>query len=82
MYKFVTPTVSEGPLSEGPLFSRYRMNKGVSVFRTGGEWYEVRYPTEELISSTDQFYRGGMTYEIEDDIAAELLALGYDVSAI
>ena len=82
MYKFVTPSIEEGPLGPGPLFSRYRLNRGVSVFSMNGEWYEMRYPTEDEIAHSEHFYRGGYVYEIEDDIAAELLALGYDVSPI
>ena len=41
-YRFTTPTISEGPAGEGPLFSRYRLTRGVSVIKIEGEYYEVR----------------------------------------
>jgi hypothetical protein len=82
MYKFTTPYVEEGPAGTGPLFSRYRLNRGVSVLNINGEYYEMRYPTEDDIASADVFYRGGNDHIVSDSIAQDLLALGYTVVPI
>jgi hypothetical protein len=82
MYKFITPYVEEGPAGLGPLFSRYRLHKGVSVYKYDGEFYETRYPTEDEIAEAEVFYRGGYEYVIDDAAAAELVAAGYEVVAL
>lgn len=81
-YKFITPTVSEGPAGLGPLFSRYRLNRGVSVGKLGDQYYELRYPTEDEIAGFSKFYRGGYEHIVDDATAAELQALGYTVVAL
>jgi len=82
MYKFDTPYVEEGPAGIGPLFSRYRLRKGVSVFKYAGEFYEMRYPTNDDIASADVFYMGGHSYIIDDDAAQDLIDAGYEVTAL
>ena len=82
MYKFITPYVEEGPAGPGPLFSRFRLNRGVSVFKIDGEFYETRFPTEDEINQADVFYRGGYEHIIDDAAAAELVAAGYEVVAL
>jgi len=82
MYKFITPSVEEGPAGVGPLFSRYRLNRGVSVLKVDNQWYEMRYPTEEDLVNAQYFYRGGYEYTVDDTVGAELLALGYNLTAL
>lgn len=81
-YMFKTPTVSEGPLGEGRLFSRYRLVKGVSVLKMDGEYFEVRYASEEEVKAADKFYLGGITYEVDEQEKADLEAAGYEVETI
>jgi hypothetical protein len=82
MYKFVTPYVEEGPAGLGPLFSRYRLRKGVSVFKYNGEFYEMRYPTNDDILGAEVFYMGGNEYIIDDAAAQDLINAGYEVTAL
>jgi hypothetical protein len=82
MYKFVTPYVEEGPAGLGPLFSRYRLRKGVSVLKISGEFYEMRYPTNDDILTADVFYMGGQEHIVTNDAAEELINAGYEVTAL
>jgi hypothetical protein len=81
-YLFKTPTVSEGPLGEGRLFSRYRLVKGVSVLKMDGEYFEVRYASEEEVKAADKFYLGGITYEVDAEEKADLEAAGYTIETV
>jgi hypothetical protein len=63
-YYFTTPTVSEGPLADGPLFSRYRLTKGVSVIKEDGVYRELRDPSTEEIQAAQAFYLGGITHKL------------------
>lgn len=76
---FYTPTVSEGPLALGPLFSRYRLVKAITVVKVDGEYYEMRYPSSEELAEVDIAYIGGGRYEVSDAERADLEAAGYTV---
>jgi hypothetical protein len=81
-YRFTTPTISEGPAGEGPLFSRYRLTRGVSVIKIEGEYYEVRNPSTEEIAEAEAFYLGGITYDVNEAEKAGLEAAGYTVETV
>ena len=81
-YYFTTPTVSEGPLADGPLFSRYRLTKGVSVIKEDGQYRELREPSSEEIQAAQAFYLGGITYEVSPGEKAGLEAAGYTVTTV
>lgn len=81
-YLFKTPTVSEGPLGEGRLFSRYRLVKGVSVLKMDGEYFEVRYASEDEVKAADKFYLGGIIYEVDEQEKADLEAAGYTIETV
>ena len=81
-YKFTTPTVSEGPAGEGALFGRYRLVRGVTVLKVGGEYYEVRYPSSEEVADADIAYIGGYSYEVDAAEKASLEAAGYTVETV
>lgn len=78
-YYFTTPTVSEGPLADGPLFSRYRLTKGVSVIKEGGVYRELQNPSSEEVEAAEAFYLGGITHEVSPGEKAGLEAAGYTV---
>lgn len=82
VYRFTTPTISEGPAGEGPLFSRFRLTRGVSVIKIEGEYYEVRNPSSEEIAEAEAFYLGGMTYDVSAGEKAGLEAAGYTVETV
>lgn len=81
-YYFTTPTVSEGPLAPGPLFSRFRLTKGISVIKVDGEYQEVRTPSSEEVEAAEAFYLGGITYEVTAAEKADLEAAGYTVTTV
>ena len=81
-YRFTTPTVSEGPAGEGPLFGRYRLTRGVSVIKIDGEYYELRNPSTEEIAEAEAFYLGGITYDVSPGEKASLEAAGYTVETV
>jgi hypothetical protein len=80
-YTFITPFIKEGPAGTGPLFERYSLNKGVSVYRNNGVYKEARYLDEDTIRQYDIFYRGGYNYVVDEDEANRLIAAGYNVVA-
>lgn len=79
---FTTPTISEGPAGEGPLFGRYRLVRGISVLKNNGVYTEVRYPSSEEVEAADVAYIGGYTYEVSSTERADLIAAGYTVETI
>jgi hypothetical protein len=81
-YRFTTPTVSEGPLGEGELFSRYRLVRGITVLKIDGEYYEVRFPSSEETADADIAYIGGYSYEVDAAEKASLEAAGYTVETV
>lgn len=76
-YIFTTPTVTETPMGEGPLFSRYNINKGVSVLRINGIYSSYRYPAQTDIATATEFYLGGTKTLITQETADALTAQGY-----
>lgn len=81
-YRFTTPTISEGPLGEGRLFSRFRLVRGITVLKNDGEYTEVRYPSSEEVAAADVAYMGGYSYEVSAQEKADLEAAGYTVETI
>jgi hypothetical protein len=81
-YRFTTPTISEGPAGEGPLFSRYRLVRGITVLKIDGEYFEVRFPSSEEVQDADIAYIGGYSYEVSAGEKADLEAAGYTVETI
>lgn len=76
-YIFTTPTVTETPMGDGPLFSRYTINKGVSVLRINGIYSSYRYPAQTDIDTASEFYLGGTKTLITQETADALTAQGY-----
>lgn len=81
-YVFHTPTVSEGPLAEGRLFSRYRLVRGITVLKHGSTYTEVRYPSSEEVAEADIAYMGGYSYPVDATEKAALEAAGYTVETV
>lgn len=82
VFKFTTPTISEGPLGEGRLFGRYRLTRGITVLKIDGEYYELRTPSSEEVEEADAAYIGGYSYEVSATEKASLEAAGYTVETI
>jgi hypothetical protein len=78
MPTFTPPTVDEGPVAEGSLFSRYKLRRGMSVLKNqDGTYSLVRYPAQTEIEAAKVCYLGGHIYDITDDEATALTAAGY-----
>jgi hypothetical protein len=78
-YTFIPPTVEEGPAGGHWLFQRYTLSRGVSVYKLDGEYYEIRFPTQDDIEAADIFYMGGHEYVVSESEKDDLEAAGYDV---
>lgn len=76
-YLFTTPTVDEGPAGGHRLFEFYTLPRGVTVYRVGTEFGEVRYPTQDFLNEVDEYWLGGSVSEVDDDTAALLEDAGY-----
>lgn len=77
-YTFVTPTVPEGPAGgRHRLWDFYTLDRGVTVIRQGTKFSSVRFPTQTLLASVDEYWLGGTTHTVSDSTAADLTAAGY-----
>jgi hypothetical protein len=81
-YRFTTPTISEGPAGEGPLFGRYRLVRGITVLKIDGEYFQVRFPSSEEVQAAEAAYIGGYSYEVNEAEKASLEAAGYTVETV
>ena len=76
-YIFLTPTVEEGPIGGHRLFEFYKQPRGVTIIKYDGEYYEMRYPSEDEFVDADAVYVGGHEYVVSDAEAADLTDAGY-----
>ena len=82
-YIFRTPTVLEEFEGEyHPLFSRIKIQKGITVLKTGNVYRETRYPSSEEWVAADVAYLGGIDYEVDATEKAALEAAGYTVETV
>ena len=82
MYQFTTPYIEEGVNTGHRLFDRMRFHKGISVLKIGDEFVELRYPSQDELALASVYYMGGHTHIISDADAADLIAAGYEVTAL
>lgn len=81
-YRFRTPTISEGPAGQGPLFERFRLVRGITVLRIDGEYFQVRFPSSEEVQAAEVAYIGGYSYEVDEAEKTRLEAAGYTVETV
>ncbi len=79
-YIFTTPVVEEGPIGKHRLFYFYRMNRGISIAKSGVAYSQVRYPLDESIADYDEFYLGGHRHIVDAATKAALIAGGVGVT--
>jgi len=79
-YKFVTPTVLEGPIGKHRLFYFRKQNKGITIVKSGSTYSQIRYPLDEDLSTYTSVYRGGYNHTVNDTVKAELIAGGVGVT--
>ena len=79
-YVFKTPTVREGPTGKHRLFYFYKLDRGISIAKSGGVYSRVRYVLDETIDDYQEFYRGGYNYTVDDATKAALIAGGVGIT--
>ena len=79
-YIFKTPTVREGPAGGGRLFHFYKLDKGITVVKSGGTYSLVRYLLDEDLVDYDVVYLGGRNHVVDEATKAELIAGGIGVT--
>ena len=58
-YKFTTPVVEEGPSGGHRLFYFFKLNRGITVVRTGSLYIADRWFTEDQLAEFDEYWLGG-----------------------
>lgn len=79
-WTFTTPIVEEGPAGGHRLFYFYRLNKGITIVKSDGEYYQTRYPVDEDLLEYQEVYRGGYEHTVNDATKAALIAGDIDVT--
>lgn len=79
-YIFKTPIVREGPAGLTRLFHFYKLNKAVSIAKSGETYSRVRYILDEDIADYDEFYYGGHNHVVSEATKAALIAGGVGVT--
>jgi hypothetical protein len=82
MYQFIPPSIKEGPAGLDSLFYRIGLQRGISVLKIDGTYYQIRTPSQDEIKLAQIFYQGGHIYTVSDSEAADLTAAGYEVTAL
>jgi hypothetical protein len=85
MGTFLTPTV-QVPMGSG-FMSYWSINEGVSVWRSGGTWFERQNPSQDEIDGADVhsdgtrlFFQGGYVHEVSASVGTLLTDEGYTVT--
>jgi hypothetical protein len=73
-YIFKTPTVEEGPAGGHRLFYFYRLDRGITIVKSGSTYSQVRYLLDEELANYDVVYRGGYQHTVDEATKAELIA--------
>ena len=81
-YKFIPPTVEEGPAGDNILHYRYKLTRGITVVKEAGVYRQTRYPFAEELADADLYYLGGHEYEVDATEKAALEAAGYTVLTV
>lgn len=72
------PVVKEGPVADGPLFSRYKLYRGISIIQDAdGSWRTARYPAQTELETARRVYMGGYTYPLTSDDRTMLIDAGF-----
>lgn len=79
-YIFKTPTVREGPAGGNRLFYFYKLDKGISIVKSGATYSQARYLLDEDLADYDVVYRGGYEYTVSEATKAELIAGGVGIT--
>lgn len=73
-YIFKTPTVREGPAGAHRLFYFYKLDRGITIVKSGGTYSQIRYSLDEDLTDYDVVYLGGRDHVVSEAVKAELIA--------
>ena len=73
-YIFKTPTVREGPAGRHRLFHFYKLDKGITIVKSGGIYSQVRYLLDEDLDDYQEVYLGGRNHTVSEATKAALIA--------
>jgi hypothetical protein len=76
---FIPPYFYEGPIGGHRLFQFFERLVSTSVLKIDGQYVEIREPSQDEEALATEVYIGGHEYPVSDEIAAELIAAGYEV---
>jgi len=79
-YIFKTPIVQEGPAGGHRLFYFYKLDRGISIVKSGSTYSQIRYSLDENIDSYDAFYLGGHEHTVNEAEKNALIAGGVGVT--
>ena len=79
-YIFKTPTVLEGPAGKARLFWYYKLDRGITIVKSGATYSQVRFPVDSDLASYSEVYRGGYTYTVSEATKSALIAGGVGVT--
>jgi hypothetical protein len=79
-YTFKTPVVAEGPAGAHRLFSFYKIDRGITIVRQDGVYYQARYLVDGDLATYQEVYRGGYEHTVSEATKAALIAADIDVT--
>jgi hypothetical protein len=80
-YRLSVPTREEGfPTNYPDLWRHYRIEVGQTLIQEAGTWSLISTPHDDELAAADNFYIGGYEHVVSDEIAAELIADGFESS--
>ena len=81
-YVFKTPTVREGPAGGHRLFHFYKLDRGITIVKTGGTYYQTRWLVDDQLDDYQEIYLGGRDHTVSEATKAALIAgnVGVDVT--
>ncbi len=79
-YVFKTPTVREGPAGGHRLFHFYKLDKGITVIKSGGTYSTTRYLLDDQLDDYQEIYLGGRNHIVSEATKAALIAGGIGVT--
>jgi hypothetical protein len=73
-YVFKTPTVREGPAGGHRLFHFYKLDRGITIVKTGGTYYQTRWLVDDQLDDYQEIYLGGRDHTVSEATKAALIA--------
>ena len=79
-YIFTTPVVEEGPSGGHRLFQFYRLNRALTVVRSGSTYSTGRWFAQDQLDAYDEYWLGGHEHEVSESTKTALIAGGIGVT--